>query len=207
MPYRIRSDIRHCAFTGRIICLDLSASRYFLLEEEAAEAFAALAEGAANNEQINWLAKRNLVETGVPLTPPPPADHPAESLYDGPVAAPSPWLLLEAIISQSRARRRLSDQSLGALIVPTDLPSADFDRCQPVAAAFARSARYRDATDQCLVRALAMRTMLAHRGLGVDLVIGVTLPFAAHCWIQAGAVVLSDPLDRVRNFKPLLTAR
>src|SRR3546814_9536804 len=33
-----------------------------------------------------------------------------------------------------------------------------------VAAAFARASRYRDATDQCLVRSLAIRAMLARAG-------------------------------------------
>ena len=44
-------------------------------------------------------------------------------------------------------------------------------------------------------------------GLGSDLVIGVMLPFSAHCWIQVGAAVLSDPLDLVVNYQPLLTVR
>lgn len=34
-----------------------------------------------------------------------------------------------------------------------------------------------------------------------------TFQRTAHCWIQSGTTVLSDPLDRVANFTPLLTVR
>lgn len=207
MQYRIRPDIKCSALGGRMICLDLSASRYFLLEGEAAAAIDAFAIGAASAEQLKWLVARNLIEAGVPTAAPPMAPEPTQSLYDAPVNAPPPWLLMEALLFQSRAQRSLRNCSLGTNLVPTGLPDAALKWCRPVASAFARASRYRDATDQCLVRGLAMRSMLARRGLGVDLVIGVMLPFAAHCWVQAGPVVLSDPLDRVQNFKPLLTVR
>lgn len=190
-----------------MICLDLSASRYFLLEGEAAAAVDAFVIGAASADQFQWLAARNLVEAGVPTAAPSMAPNPTHSLYDGPIETPPPWLLMEALLFQSRARRSLPRRSLSTHLVPTGLPDAALKRCRPVASAFARASRYRDATDQCLVRGLAMRAMFARRGLGVDLVIGVTLPFAAHCWVQAGPVVLSDPLDRVLNFKPLLAVR
>lgn len=205
--YRLRSDLRYCAIGTRIICLDLSASRYFLLEDVAAEAFEAFAKSKASEEQTAWLVEGNLVEAGVPTVPPSLAPDPTESIFDGPTGASHPWLILEAVASQWRARRNLAARQLGTLLIPTGLPETGLDPCRLVAAAFARASRYRDATDQCLVRGLAMRTMLARRGLGVDLVIGVMLPFAAHCWVQAGSVVLSDPLDCVRNFKPLLTVR
>ncbi|WP_158213725.1 lasso peptide biosynthesis B2 protein [Sphingopyxis witflariensis] len=190
-----------------MICLDLSASRYFLLEEEAAAAIDAFVNGAASAEQFQWLVAKDLVEAGVPTAAPSMASDPTDSLYDGPIDPPPPWLLIEALLFQSRARRSLSRRSLRTHLAPTGLPDAAPERCRPVASSFARASRYRDATDQCLVRGLAMRAMFARRGLGVDLVIGVKLPFAAHCWLQAGAVVLSDPLDRIQNFKPLLAVR
>jgi hypothetical protein len=38
-------------------------------------------------------------------------------------------------------------------------------------------------------------------------VIGVKLnPFAAHCWLQVGDVVLNDLPERVAAFTPILTA-
>lgn len=208
-PYRLRSGLSYCLIGSRAVFLDLPASRYFLLEGTGAEHLTAFAEGSASGDAIAWLLAEGLIELG---DAPPMRSHaptPLTSLHDRHLGTPRPWLLFEAIIGQARANRRLANHSLGTLLEPSDPADAeaDLDRCRPIAAATERASRYRDATDQCLVRGLAMRAMLARRGLSVDLVIGVMLPFAAHCWIQSGTTVLSDPLDRVANFTPLLTVR
>src|SRR3546814_12137991 len=66
---------------------------------------------------------------------------------------------------------------------------------QNIAAAFLRSQRLVSAADQCLVRGIAMKRMLAQRGCDARLVLGVTMPFSAHCWVQAGDVVLTATLE------------
>ncbi|WP_454890339.1 lasso peptide biosynthesis B2 protein [Sphingopyxis chilensis] len=205
--YRLRSHIRHCQFGPRTICLDLAASRYFLLEGAAAAHLTDFVEGAACGATIGHLLHLGIIEPGAREHAQPKAAFPTASALDCQPAAPSTWQLYRSILEQRRVRRALTRHSLGSLLEPTGLPRAEPDQCRAVAAAFARASRYRDATDQCLVRSLAMRAMLARAGAGVDLVIGVMLPFAAHCWIQAGPVVLSDPLDHVLNFTPLLTAQ
>lgn len=206
-PYRLRPNIRHCEIGSRSVCLDLNSSRYFLLEGVLATHLAAFRAGTASHEAISDLRKLNLIEPGPAETAHSVAPTPSTSLFDDRMPGPSPWLLCTCIVEQVRVRRRLARRSLGALLAPTRLQTAEIESYKALAAAFARGSRYRSATDQCLVRCLAMRAMFARRGLGVDLVIGVTLPFAAHCWVQNGSVLLSDPLDRVRNFKPLLTVR
>src|SRR3546814_15197290 len=90
------------------------------------------------------------------------------------------------VCASDLSRRSLARQSLGAILKPSSLSRGDLDRCQSTAAAFVRAWRYRNATDQCLVRSIAMRAMLARRGLGSDLVIGVMLPFSAHFWLPVG---------------------
>jgi len=205
--YRLRADVQHCQFGAQTVCLDLSTSRYFLLEGAASDHLARFVSGTATDEAIGSLLDLGLIEPGTRVCARPRAFTPTKSFLDHRQPKTSPWLLYRAIREQRRTQSALLRMSLGALLEPTGLPRADPESCHAVAAAFARASRYRDATDQCLVRGLAMRAILARSGLGVDLVIGVTLPFAAHCWIQAGPVVLSDPFDRVRNFRPLLTAQ
>lgn len=178
-----------------------------MLEGEAARHLTDFIQGAVNLETISPLTELGLIEAGAPECLPPTAASPTSSLLDYRLSGPSLSLLCGSIREQQKARHALTRHSLGALLAPTGLPRASPEACRHVAAAFARASRFRDTTDQCLVRGLAMRAVLARRGLGVDLVIGVMLPFAAHCWIQAGEVLLSDPLDRVRNFTPLLTAQ
>ena len=55
-------------------------------------------------------------------------------------------------------------------------------------------------------RGIAIRRVLAGKGCDARLVIGVTLPFAAHCWVQLGSAVLTDPLDVVLPYTPILIA-
>ena len=205
---RLRADLSYCFIGSRAVLLDLAASRYFLLEGAGAECLAAFTEGRASENELRWLMEQGLIEPGGALPARIHAPSPLASLHDRHLGTPRPWLLLEAIAKQTLIRRRLANHSLGALLTPDPAGrDADSDRCRPVAAAIERASRYRDATDQCLVRGLVMRAMLARRGLRADLVIGVMLPFAAHCWLQSGTTVLSDPLDRVVNFTPLLTVR
>lgn len=57
----------------------------------------------------------------------------------------------------------------------------------------------------CLLDSLAMDTWLARRGLGAQLVFGVTPePFAAHCWLQTPEAILNDSFDHVSSFTPIL---
>lgn len=58
---------------------------------------------------------------------------------------------------------------------------------------------------ECLYRAWLLRSYLAGRGLGSSWVFGVrTWPFAAHCWLQCGDLVLDDDPDRAALYAPIL---
>lgn len=60
--------------------------------------------------------------------------------------------------------------------------------------------------DLCLPNSLALVNFLARRGFHPTWVFGVqTAPFAAHCWVQAGDVVINDTPDHVRRYAPILT--
>ncbi|MFL0694667.1 MAG: lasso peptide biosynthesis B2 protein [Agrobacterium tumefaciens] len=68
-----------------------------------------------------------------------------------------------------------------------------------------RARLIRSAPDRCVPRSLALVLLCASRGLRAHAVIGVrTRPFAAHCWAQHGPIVLSDPLETVAPFTPIL---
>lgn len=57
---------------------------------------------------------------------------------------------------------------------------------------------------ECLHRAYGLRRLLHHEGFAPVWVFGVrTWPFAAHCWIQIGDLVVGDVLDRVRGYTPI----
>ncbi|MEO0031794.1 MAG: hypothetical protein RIS94_1552 [Pseudomonadota bacterium] len=70
---------------------------------------------------------------------------------------------------------------------------------------FDRARRRAPFTPRCLPDALAFLRFVRARGHAAHLVFGVKLhPFEAHCWAQSGGVVLTDPLDRIRRFVPIL---
>jgi hypothetical protein len=57
----------------------------------------------------------------------------------------------------------------------------------------------------CLFDSLALIHFLAHFGLYPDWVFGVTAdPFEAHCWVQAGGIVLNDTVERTSGFTPIM---
>lgn len=59
----------------------------------------------------------------------------------------------------------------------------------------------------CLFDSLALLEFLACYGVLPRVVFGVVAdPFQAHCWLQEGATVLNDNIERVGKFKPILSA-
>lgn len=59
--------------------------------------------------------------------------------------------------------------------------------------------------DTCLKDSLIMIEFLRQYDIYPDWVFGVRVhPFAAHCWVQYGSVVLNDSLHNVESFTPLM---
>lgn len=75
---------------------------------------------------------------------------------------------------------------------------SDEDGIREAAAAFAAARPMVPLATCCLLDSLSLLRFLARRRLFAELVIGVTgEPFAAHCWVQAGDLVLNDTLGHV----------
>lgn len=84
------------------------------------------------------------------------------------------------------------------------------DQAPPPDKAIALARRFTEAQlhlpglTRCLPRSLALLDFLARRRCPAQLVFGVrTHPFEAHCWVQAGNVVLNDTLSRIRWYTPI----
>ena len=73
------------------------------------------------------------------------------------------------------------------------------------AATYAAARRLVPIKFSCLADSLSLIAGLARRRLAADLVFGVKLhPFSAHCWVQAGDLVLNDPIDHAILHTPIL---
>ncbi|WP_372784839.1 lasso peptide biosynthesis B2 protein [Phenylobacterium sp.] len=97
-----------------------------------------------------------------------------------------------ASVRQSRPRHR-GDESADALTLAVKQ--------------FRRAAIWLPAPRKCLMRSFVLLRFLQRSGLDADWVIAVrTWPFAAHCWLQAGDVVLDEVPDRALAFRPIAVA-
>lgn len=206
----LRSGLHHCQFDGSVVLFDLLADRYFLLTDRSAERFDRVLAGRGTAADEDHLRNLGLLADDAAR------DHPhailpliaARSLVDEPFDKASMAATISCIWEQQRARRDIRNNALADIVArlgrrSDQLAPPDPDNCRDISAAFVRARRYMSSDDQCLVRGIAMTRMLARRGLAASLVFGVTMPFAAHSWVQAGETVLTDSLDLVLHYRPI----
>jgi hypothetical protein len=82
----------------------------------------------------------------------------------------------------------------------------DLERARPLLAGYARMQSHAFSPyNACLRNSLTLLEFLAAYRLHPSWVFGVALaPFAAHCWLQAGPVVLNDSVGHVGCYTPIM---
>lgn len=206
----IRANLFHCRIGARYIFFDLEADRYFMLAADPALRFERFIAATADDADVRWLAERGIVdaEAAAGFQKPPHIEPPDAEYARDRGARTSIWLVLESAAAQRAAqarlrRGRLADTFAWLARLQSKATGGPGQVPISVATAFDRSRRLLTAADRCLPRSIAMACVLARHSCRAQLVIGVTIPFAAHCWVQHGSIVLSDPLDRIRRFTPI----
>jgi len=213
MEYNLSADMRYCTIGTRSIFLDLARDRYFLLKHDAENRFQKFRAGNADEADLAWLVSTGIICPGAhqPSDNLPAFHTPEISALDTDLPAASFVCTAKAAVAQIAASRALQRHPIMRILSEIEPVS---DCCIPdehahamyVASAFQRARYFISGIDQCLPRGIAMKRMLARQGCRADLVIGVALPFSAHCWVQQGSTVLTDPLDLVETYKPILVA-
>lgn len=211
MNYKLAPHLRYCQIGPASVFLDIDRGRYFVLQHDADARFRRFLEGVADGADVRWLIQQNIVGKSTakphqqsPIIPAPTSGIAGDELLSADIIS-----TVKAIAAQIRARRMIRRQPLAQVLSRLSsmrqctVPN-QHQRVLDVAAAFHRARLFAPAIDQCLVRSIAMKRMLARQGCQVDLVIGVTLPFSAHAWIQSGEAILTDPLHLVESYKPIL---
>lgn len=205
--------MRCCTIGTHSVFLDLSRDRYFLLSEDAEVRFRKFREGRADEGDLAWLVSRRIIcpDEHEPADSVPALPDPEFSALDSDLPSARFVCTTKAAFAQIAARRAIRRRAIARILseIPTVSECHIPDERQHalyVASAFQQARFMISGTDQCLPRGIAMKRMLARQGCHADLVIGVTLPFSAHCWVQLGSIVLTDPLDLVQAYKPILVA-
>lgn len=210
MTLTLRPGLYFHQFEDQFLFFDLPHDRYFMLSGNRARSFDRFAAGEALAEDIEALQATGVITTAHAAAcedgcPPCPA---TESLLDDPLPRGGFYSTIASLAAQISARRDLRRHGLARVVAglrssqPATAP-ADPAIYADIAAAFVRAGRHLPAADQCLVRGIAMKRLVLARGGEARLVFGVTMPFAAHCWVQVGETVLTDPLDLVRHYQPI----
>lgn len=218
MTFHLPPHISFGRIAEHVVLLDATADRYMLLGPKEAAVLEALASDDADNcdrAVAERLMARGLVAPG--------AGAPIAAV-EAPTAVRSALETEGKIISlglcdvaQARAKAALSlrVRGLGPTLSRwrragsgTELAGVAGREAQAGAAAlargFAQARLFLPARRRCVPDSLALLTCLRERGIAAELYFGVRIaPFAAHCWVQAGGELLSDPLDIIREFTPV----
>ncbi|BBC73232.1 conserved hypothetical protein [Altererythrobacter sp. B11] len=221
MYFRVKSEFGYCTTAaGDVVLLDLIRARYFSLAKNQRHAFLRLAENGwwldEAAPEFPVLLGLEFLETVVSSD-----RHNFDIEIESAEADISRTIwsvgvlpdLVQALFGQFLMSAKLRVWTLKIVLRQIsnhksnrklDERTAD-TKIQRIRAGYDASEIFIGRTDRCLVRSLAMFATLNRRGINSKLVIGVrTNPFAAHCWIQRGSVVLNDVVEHVRNFTPIM---
>ncbi|RCS28849.1 lasso peptide biosynthesis B2 protein [Rhodanobacter denitrificans] len=225
MHYRLRENLSYCDVDGHLIFLDVAQDRYFKLTgalENAMRRFQAH-EDIAPTLVDGLVTARILVEAPnlKGRTAIANIRRPTCSAIEQPATIASQRIdmaiVFEVMAIVWSTRRQLKtralktnldearayrDRKTGAHEIAT--PAAPEDNLLQATGQFARARRYVPIEPICLLDSLSLLRFLSRRGLSVNIIFGVTPdPFAAHCWVQAGDIVLNETLSDAHAHTPI----
>lgn len=220
MGYALQAGLSVCLSDGRPVFLDLSKDRYFCLSGAEEQCLLRLLDGAEpmadDKPQIDRLLSGGILSEQSAATAllACRALPPTMSLFDL-VDARFHGLQVGSLLAgiatasvalkyQALARSMSKLKARKAQIPATAALNHDL-QLRTIVEAFRWSGLVMSTHDRCLSRSIALSRHLARRRIAHSFVFGVTLrPFRAHCWIEHDQVVLTDKLDTVLNFTPIL---
>ncbi len=209
-------------FVGsRAVVLDLAADRYFLLGAQESRALSSFCASPGDHMPlalIEALVARGFLApgSGAPIAPVGMLSPRTSALESG--SAGEVVRLSEVFFGRLGAAITLRVRGLAATIAHwrtlasrAELlrekgggSSDEEDRAAGIARGYAETRLLVPAPRLCVPDSLALMRCLWRRGIAADLLFGVRLqPFSAHCWVQKGDLLLSDPLDIVADYSPV----
>lgn len=220
MGYALQPGLSVCLSDGRPVFLDMIKDRYFCLGGAEELCFLRLLDGgepgAHEREQMDRLMAGGILreQPAATILATCQAEPPVMSLFDLVEArfhrARVVSLLAHIAFASITLRWRTLARCMGNLAMrkahDPDMSAPDEDvALRAVIEAFRWTGLILSTHDRCLSRSIGLSRYLARRRIAHVFVFGVTLrPFRAHCWLQQDRIVLTDRLDTVRSFTPIL---
>lgn len=224
MAYRLHNDLSYCLIDGHPIFLDFGKDRYFRLATALEHAFLDyVGSGRDTAVNVDDLIDRKILcaAAGHDKRPAPAASQmPLSSAMERACHRESiaPKVMLEVLAltltTSFQLRRRTLQQNIRALTVYRRRHAGDALRgrlrdelasqlCHH-ASRFQYARLYAPSSMRCLPDSIALIRYLARRGLPARLVFGVMAnPLSAHCWVQAGDLVLNDTVGNASAHTPI----
>lgn len=227
MPYQLRKDLSLCEVDGHMVLMDVAQDRYFRLTSALERALRIhLAHGTVTSTLLDRLVANEILVEGPGMDASPlmirhkrptrsAIEQPSAPANRGPGASntiETMWIVwsvwralknrtLKIILEEAHAYR---SGRVGFHEAPAS--AATESSLTHAARQFAHARRYVPIEPTCLLDSLSLLRFLSRRGLPAEIVFGVTLePFAAHCWVQAGDVVLNETLSDAHAYTPIRT--
>lgn len=207
---RLRRDVHLARIGPDVVLLDAGQGDYFCMAD-AAHAFGLEDEAVRilDPSLVSEALDLGLVGEGRSFaTPLPPA--PVADLARHAGRRPSWSDGLKAFRAYMTILTRYHGRSFPELLAYAarhrqDAPTAAISSLADTVTVFRQLLPWAPFPGVCLYRSFFLLSFLRRYGFDATWVFGVqTWPFEAHCWLQAGDVVLDDRLDHVRPFTPIL---
>lgn len=225
MHYQLRRDLSCCDVDGHMIFLDIVQDRYFKLADPLEKAMRSFLthEDVASTLLKDLATARILVEAPDQKSRAATASiqRPTRSAIELPTAVAghrfSPAVVIETMAIIWSTHRHLKTRTLKANLDEAStyrdrktgspgavIPATIEENLLQANRQFAIARRHVPIEPICLLDSLALLRFLSRRGLPTNIVFGVTSePFTAHCWVQAGDIVLNETLSDANAHTPI----
>jgi hypothetical protein len=218
--YALRSGLSYCVIDGAVVFLDAQQDRYFALTNATARRFLAVSQAIECDCEVNPSEARDFVARNILVE--------GDGVRPGSIAAiarpATEWvppndaatgsrphyrmLAFACILTTSVRLRTLSFETAIRAARPIRPAATPAGLVPHVIAAFQATRRHLPWRLDCLPASLSLLSYLGRFSISSDLVLAVTIrPFAAHCWVQIGDMVVGDTLERIQPFTPIRRVR
>ena len=225
MPYRLRDDLSCCQTAGHLVFLDLRNDRYFRLSKPMECALLSALQEGNHSDTVNDLIQRNILirtPVGTNVRKPNTIENPERSAIEEESETPRirPIDLAEVffivILTYFQLRtmplKRVLELTVSRRIrhptretPPPEALSKENGDLASAACAFLRARLLVPIDTCCLLDSIGLARFLFRRNLTASLVFGVTGdPFAAHCWVQNGDLILNDTVGNATSYTRIL---